>query len=51
MLADRPMLADMPMLTQGSMPVGRTDDFPTETVDAGRQADAASRVDAGRKGR
>jgi hypothetical protein len=34
-----------------SMPAGRADDFPTERVDAGRQADADSRVDAGRKGR
>jgi hypothetical protein len=32
-----------------SMSATRADDFPTERVDAGRKADADSRVDAGWK--
>jgi hypothetical protein len=36
------MLADRLMLTQGSMPAGRADDFPTKRVDAGQEADANS---------
>jgi hypothetical protein len=43
------MLADRPMLTQGSMPAGRADDFLTERVNAGRQADVDQRsMPAGR---
>jgi hypothetical protein len=42
------MLAGKADADQRSMSAGRANDFLTERVDAGRQADADSRVDAGR---